>query len=68
MKDKEYVRKARLLMRKMTLEEKIGQLNQVGASIYGTTNESGYEEMAKTAKSGLFFLCTTPKGAINCSA
>ena len=61
MKDKEYVRKARLLMRKMTLEEKIGQLNQVGASIYGTTNESGYEEMAKNGKVGSFLSLHDPE-------
>ena len=61
MKDREYIRNARLLMRKMTLEEKIGQLNQVGASIYGKIDESGYEEMARTGKVGSFLSLHDPE-------
>ena len=48
-------------MREMTLEEKIGQLNQVGASIYGTTDESGYEEMAREGRAGSFLSLHDPE-------
>ncbi|WP_368250473.1 glycoside hydrolase family 3 N-terminal domain-containing protein, partial [Enterococcus sp. 2201sp1_2201st1_B8_2201SCRN_220225] len=41
------------LLSQMTLEEKIGQLNQVGTSIYGG-NEQHYEELVRDGKVGSF--------------
>ncbi len=41
------------LLSKMTIEEKIGQINQVGTSIYGG-KETKYEQLTRDAKVGSF--------------
>ncbi|MEG2159135.1 MAG: glycoside hydrolase family 3 N-terminal domain-containing protein [Clostridia bacterium] len=50
------------LLDKMTLTEKVGQLNQLGCSIYGITDDAHYANLIKEGRVGSFL---TTMGAFN---
>jgi len=52
--DSKIIEKVETLLNKMTLKEKIGQTNQVGASIYGNIDEHKFELLVEEGKVGSF--------------